>query len=388
MVDFDYSPDGSCIVFLVSNGEYYISSSSSKKTLLHYRVKDARRFESIKFVGAIGDHPVGVIIGSDCEGVFEVVEFGKEGQKIVLEGNGSAKINYHQATRTIYVSSSLAPALTTFALFFDSVGRVSADDATYFNNFSNSDSSFDLQLVRTGDVVTESPILCFTFDSSITEDTVSALCLHAGGISQIDFPIASIAGAAVVEPVEEVVGDLYLPASVSMEVPEGTEFRRMSFEGQILVTETSETSAVEIELDTAEAESVEFLVPAKVELVEEVVEEELSIKIEEEEVVLPAVLPEAPIVPEVEKKLAGSVMNDAIKSLKAAKMKNTTIKSEEEILVSNAWASGGQSTPKKGKKKEEGTVNGDLLREMKKLEESLPIKIGEIVRAEMMQFGE
>lgn len=95
-------------------------------------------------------------------------------------------------------------------------------------------------------------------------------------------------------------------------------------------------------------------------------------------------------------KLAGPVVNAAVKSMKekkgkaaaqerAIKVESPTASSEAE-RIANMWATGGAGGA--GKKGAKAESNAEVLKEIKKLEESLPTKVGKLFASEMDKQGE
>lgn len=273
------------------------------------------------------------------------------------------KTHYHQPSSTLFVSNSLRGSFFTFHL-------------------SASDSG-PLRIDHLLEVATPAPIVDFCIKDQIRGESVSAMCVHPGGIHLIGVSHSEYKGET--------------PSVVK--VGEG----RRSPEDSTPVGSQAEITAREVEIEDSSAiKQEESPIPVPAPIPHPAVEVPVvAPSIPLTDALLPAVVAEpSPSVASVPIKLAGAVTSAAIKSMKDRKGKQVSaaqsplidersIKEETPTpsiaeAVANMWATGGAANGKKG-----GKVDSSLevIKEIKRIEDSIPNRVAKLVAKEVEKLG-
>lgn len=354
------------------------------------------QIESVQFVSLPEAQPIALAVSSRQGTHFQVVPLvsSSTAVPVVVEFKSPASEQnfghsfFHAKSSTLFVSSSSRGSLFAFhiALTDSAALPTQHNDAAYFSTLSSVKLAATLRIDHVLETATPELIISFLLDeSNVLENELSAICIHPNGIHQVAFAHSS--RTAVQEDGED-------EDEEGMEV--GPE-RRMSLEGCISV-------AVETEVRPGspaakELEVVEEFVAVKVE--EDIAIEASTINVPEELLVKQEPVVEAPIAP-VAQSFAATTgkATKANKNSKSSNAESNGPKSQAD-LVNAAWANGRAASPvskksgggggAKDKGKEvakEHDGSAEVLKELRKLEETLPGKIAKIVQEEMEKQGQ
>lgn len=401
IVDFAFSPDGSAIALLTSDGTYSLRRTDDLNEIIQTDTvaEMIGELSSIVFLADPSARPTALAISSHHGTFLRIVPLhrtsnGDSTLEFVLPGSPDDSTHfghmaYHSPTSTLFVSNSLRGSLFTFQIAFDPLDALQSneadDDAAFFAIRPVQGTTRPPRIEHVLEIPTPDPIIGFSLDDSKDDDTLSALVVHPAGIHQITFNHSR---------------------QVAAKEPENG--RRMSLESSIFVE-----SEVEVKVD--EADTNPLVVPSpsvqrrpSISAIEEdlvaeeraergeVPTEDLGEVHEESVVETKSVveLASPKIVTPV--KLAGPVVNAAVKSMKekkgkaaaqerAIKVESPSASAEAE-RIANMWATGGAGAGA-GKKGAKAEANAEVLKEIKKLEESLPAKVGKLFASEMDKQG-
>ncbi|KAM0747291.1 hypothetical protein T439DRAFT_329039 [Meredithblackwellia eburnea MCA 4105] len=421
VVDFSFSPDGTAFAVLSSDAtltlHQTVEPSEQARTL---RLPDnPADLSCLAFISAPNARPTAIAVSS-CRGTsirlvslgnspfdFPAFEFSTLPPSPDLEEQANySHMAYHQESRTLFLSNSLRGSLFALRLSFNAGREVvlSEEQDDDFGLLAVLPSSAPLP-APTIDHLTEiaTPELLISFiiddftsqhdDGAIpTSDKLSAICTHPGGVHQVTFNHKRCPENEFKSPVMggsrrmSLEGSIHVQSEVVVEVDEGAT-------GEMVV------------IDRVRSRSITSV--KREPSVADIAEEDSEFPIVREDAAPPetsleaglfpnpaaptAVAPSSPSTRDI--KLAGPVVNAAIKSMKAKipktaspstpHLEERTIKVESPDPVANAWATGNAGGVARKANKSNAEATAEVLREIKKLEESLPGKIGKAIQKEM-----
>ncbi|KAK4695398.1 hypothetical protein P7C70_g8556, partial [Phenoliferia sp. Uapishka_3] len=399
--DMTFSPDGTALAVLSTDHTYTIRHTEEP-----YGVVRTERLpfgpntlSCLTFLSSPHSRPTALAVSSNLGTVVHILPLSPSTRaspsysipaiEFVGKGDTDSSLNfghmaYHSGSSTLFISNSIRGSLFAFRLAFDhSPEEDEAEDdvgllALHASTLQPAASRAPW-IDHLTEIATPEPVLSFILDDTAGDEKhLAALCCHPAGVHSLEFRHnrceANGARAAVSDPL-----------------------RRMSLEGSILVS-----SEVVVAVDVPAPGDVILTRARSMSIkreptVDEVPEEDLNSPTEatapevpaSESSQTPATTTSAPI------KLSGPVVNAAIKSMKGKGARTPTDEARTIKLespspsadpVANAWATGnagGLAAGKKGKGGYHSDGSAEVVREIKKLEESLPAKIGKVLQREM-----
>ncbi|KAL8281317.1 hypothetical protein RQP46_006351 [Phenoliferia psychrophenolica] len=406
IVDMAFSPDGTAFAILSADHTYTIRHTHEpceavvESAPLPFPKSTAHELSCLAFVAAPGARPTALAVSSKRGTVVHFVPLGPtrvedddvRQQTPAIEFRYSAEdpslnfghMSYHAPSSTLFVSSSLRGSLFSLRLSFPSLPFLpQTDDDVGLLSLPPSPSpalsSLLPHITHLTEIPTPEPVLSFILDDTSPDPTLpkkllSAVACHPAGVHSIAFRHARVDTG------------LLVPGG-----GDGDGSRRMSLEGSIHVQ-----SEVVVEVDAPAPGDVLLTrsrsVSIKREPTVDIIEEELepSLATPAAAAVEVAVVPEVPAAP-IPSASPSKKNGKGKGGARSPKDKDVDVKTED--IVANAWATG-SAAGAGGKKKGGGGGGGgastsgesssvEVVRELKKLEESLPLKIAKIVQQEM-----
>lgn len=275
-----------------------------------------------------------------------------------LEQHHYGKSYYHQPSSTLFVSNSLRGSFFTFHLSASESGPLRVDHVL--------------------EVATPAPIIDFCIKDVIVGATVTAMCVHPGGIHLI-----GMSHSPHQEETPSVVKGGESSQSLEKSTPVETQVEKIEAPLTIKKEQTPIPTPARIPSPVVDVPVVAPSIPLTDALLPPTVTEPISS------------VSSAPI------KLSGAVTTAAIKSMKDKKGKQISraqsplidersIKEETPTpstaeAVANMWASGGAANIKKGGKAVDSSL--EVLKEIKRIEDSIPSRVAKLVAKELEKLG-
>lgn len=400
IIDVAFSNDGTAFAILTADSTCTIRYTEEPCEVVrtHKLPSDATDLSSMVFLSAPDSRPTAIAIASKLGTVIHIVPLGPspdatdapaieftfaEGAKDDAGAN-FGHMAYHRPSGTLFVSNSIRGSLFAFRLAFDDariaiLASDADDDVGLFAVLPTEGTLSTPRIDHLTEIATPEPIINFILDDFTSpEDKLSAVCTHPAGVHQITFR--------------------HKRAEARSREADGP--RRMSLEGSIRVS-----SEVVVAVEDPAPGDVLVSRPRSISIkreptVDDIVEEEpedVKARKAPDTLLAPPESPPSPI------KLAGPVVNAAIRSMKGRGSRNASSSDERAVKqespaaspgladsasVTNAWAAGNAGgVGKKAGGGGKAESNAEVLRELKKLEESLPARIGKLVTKEMDKQG-
>ena len=407
IADFSFSPDGSAIIFLAHTGNVTIlptADPTPSAALFRSKLPPTDQLESVQFVSLPDSRPVALAVSSRQGTRFQVIPLGAATTTLPIIVDFTSPppasnlhfghSSFHANSSTLFISSSSRGSLFALhlAITDNVVQPTKPEDAAYFAALSSTQSAATLRIDHVLEISTPEIVISFLLDdSNVLENELSAICVHPNGIHQIAFAHQPRVSGAIGE-LEE--GDEDNDEGIEV----GPE-RRMSLEGCISV-------AVETEVrpgsPAQQLESVEEVVVVKIE--EDIAIESSTVNVPTELLAKQeTVVGDTPVVQGIAPTAKASrASKKAMAAAAAATIPESNGTKSHADLVNAAWTNGRAASPvgkkaaiaggggkDKGKevtKESEGSA--EVLKELRKLEATLPAKIAKIVQEEMEKQGQ
>lgn len=396
IVDLTFSPDGTAFAILSADHTYTIRHTHEPcELVLSATVPFAAGapLSCITFLAAPSARPTALAVSSALGTVVHFIPLGPDAAPAsaapAIEFSYAAEpaasfghMAYHAPSSTLFVSNSLRGSLFALRVAFPPASPAALacdDDVGLLVLPASSTPTNAPHITHVTEIPTPEPLISFILDDfSADPKRLSAVCAHPGGVHSVLFRHKRV----------EAPGSRWGSPD---------ESRRMSLEGSIYVS-----SEVVVAVDAPAPGDVLLTRSRSVSIKREPTVDDI---VEEDPEPTPAPAAETLEVPESPKpstsapvKLSGPVVNAAIKSMKGKAARTPSASSADELRgtikqetpsptpilaaadpVANAWATGHAGAVGNGKKGKDG----DVLRELRKLEETLPVRIGKLVQKEM-----
>jgi hypothetical protein len=328
----------------------------------------------------------------------------KSNPELAIEEGSFGHLHFDQLTSTLFISNSIRGSLFALHVNFDAINFAplpkGENDARNISKLSRSSTEVEIPRIdHLTELKTPEAIINFYLDDSRRESNgeesrLAALCVHPKGIHMIMF---NHTGAIPVGDER----DLEEEKKIEMRRESGA-FRRPSLQDAIAVVHEVVIKVEEAIEEVATPALVSTLATeVLVEPVEtvEVSEEPAQSIIAEPSQTDSANAPPPAIVPAESASDAAPVTsptasNQIAAAIKSMKAKNTdkfiklesTPSSPHASAITSAWAAGGSTSNGNGKKGAAKVESTELvLKELKKLEDTLPAKIAASVSAQLEQ---